>query len=167
MAQKAKKKKKAAISPEGIKIVASNRKASHDYELGDRWEAGLVLVGTEIKSIRTSGANLRDSYVQARGNELWLINCHIATYPHARENHEPRRPRKLLLHKREIGRIIARITERGYTLVPTRLYLKHGIAKVEIAVARGKRQYDKRAALAKEQGRRDINRALKERSRDY
>ncbi len=152
--------------PEGIKIVARNRKAKHNYHLEDTWEAGLVLTGTEIKSIRAGRVNLRDSYVTPQGDELWLLNCHIAPYEHgSRENHEPRRPRKLLLHRREIDRIIARVVERGYTVVPTQMYLVRGMAKVEIALARGKRQYDKRAALRKEQSKRDIERALKQ--RDY
>lgn len=152
---------------DGYKVVASNRKARHDYELSDSYEAGIVLVGTEIKSIREGRVNLRDSYVEPRHGELWLINCHIAAYEQARENHEPRRPRKLLLHRREIDRIITRVTERGYTMVPTMMYLKHGLAKVEVALARGKRQYDKRAALREKQSKRDIDRALRRRHRDY
>ncbi|MBN1286920.1 MAG: SsrA-binding protein SmpB [Anaerolineae bacterium] len=166
MAKKA-SKKKVVVSSDGRKVVATNRKARHDYELGDAYEAGVVLVGTEIKSIREGRVNLRDSYVEPRDGELWLINAHIAIYEPARENHDPRRPRKLLLHRREIERIAARIAERGYTVVPTLLYLKKGRVKVEIAMARGKRQYDKRATLQAEQSRRDIDRALKQRQRDY
>ncbi|RLC99845.1 MAG: SsrA-binding protein [Chloroflexi bacterium] len=148
----------------GIKVVATNRKAGRDFNLQDRREAGLVLTGTEIKSIRAGRVNLSDGYVQPRNGELWLMNIHIAPYdPSGRYGHEPRRPRKLLLHRREINRLISRIQERGYTIIPTRLYLKGGRAKVEIALARGKRKYDKRQAIAKRDAQRDVERALKER----
>ena len=151
----------------GIKVIATNRKAGRDFHLEDRREAGLVLMGTEIKSIRAGRVNLSDGYVQPRDGELWLLNVHIAPYdPAGRHGHEPRRPRKLLLHRREIDRLIARVHERGYTIVPVRLYLKGGRAKVEIALARGKRKYDKRQAIAKRTAERDIDRALKERSRE-
>jgi SsrA-binding protein len=150
----------------GIKVIATNRKAGRDFHLEDRHEAGLVLMGTEIKSIRAGRVNLSDGYVQPRDGELWLINVHVAPYdPAGRYGHEPLRPRKLLLHRREIERLASRVRERGYTIVPTRLYLKGGRAKVEIALARGKRQYDKRQAIAKRDAQRDIDRALKERSR--
>jgi SsrA-binding protein len=151
----------------GIKVIATNRKAGRDFILEDRREAGLVLMGTEIKSIRAGRVNLSDGYVQPRDGELWLLNVHIAPYdPAGRYGHEARRPRKLLLHRREIDRLIARVHERGYTIVPVRLYLKEGRAKVEIALARGKRKYDKRQAIAKRTAERDIDRALKERSRE-
>jgi SsrA-binding protein len=150
----------------GIKVIATNRKAGRDFHLEDRREAGLVLMGTEIKSIRAGRVNLSDGYVQPRDGELWLFNVHIAPYdPAGRYGHEPLRPRKLLLHRREIDRLTSRVQERGYTIVPTRLYLKGGRAKVEIALARGKRKYDKRQAIAKRDAQRDIERALKERSR--
>lgn len=151
----------------GIKVVATNRKAGRDFHLEDKYEAGLVLKGTEIKSIRAGKVNLSDGYVQPRDGELWLNNVHIAPYdPSGRYyGHEPLRPRKLLLHRREINRLIGRVTERGYTIVPTRLYLKDGRAKVEIALAKGKRKHDKRAAIAKRTAKRDIERALKERDR--
>jgi SsrA-binding protein len=150
----------------GIKVIATNRKAGRDFHLEDRREAGLVLMGTEIKSIRAGRVNLSDGYVQPRDGELWLVNVHIAPYdPAGGRGHEPLRPRKLLLHRREIDRLTSRVHERGYTIVPTRLYLKGGRAKVEIALARGKRQYDKRQAIAKREAQRDIERALKERSR--
>ena len=150
----------------GIKVVATNRKADRDFFLEDRHEAGLVLVGTEIKSIRAGRVNLSDGYVQPRDGELWLINTHIAPYdPAGRYGHEPRRPRKLLLHRREINRLISRVQERGYTIVPVRLYLRDGRAKVEIALARGKRKYDKRQAIAERTVQRDIDRALRERDR--
>ncbi|HEY68718.1 MAG: SsrA-binding protein [Chloroflexi bacterium] len=150
----------------GIKVIATNRKAARDFHLEERHEAGLVLTGTEIKSIRAGRVNLSDGYVQPRNGELWLLNVHIAPYdPSGRYGHEPRRPRKLLLHRREINRLIARVQERGYTIVPVRLYLKDGLAKVEIALARGKRKYDKRQAIAKRDAQREIDRELKERYR--
>ena len=150
----------------GIKVIATNRKAGRDFHLEDRHEAGLVLMGTEIKSIRAGRVNLSDGYVQPRDGELWLVNVHVAPYdPAGRYGHEPLRPRKLLLHRREIERLASRVRERGYTIVPTRLYLKGGRAKVEIALARGKRKYDKRQAIAKRDAQRDIDRALKERSK--
>lgn len=150
----------------GLKVVATNRKAGRDYHLEDRHEAGLVLLGTEIKSIRAGRVNLSDGYVQPRDGELWLINVHIAPYdPSGRYGHEPLRPRKLLLHRREITRLTSRVVERGYTLIPTRLYLKGGRAKVEIALARGKRKYDKRQAIAKRDAQRDVQRELRDRER--
>jgi len=150
----------------GIKVVATNRKATHDYTLEDRFEAGLVLLGTEIKSIRAGQANLREGYVQVRGSELWLVNTHIAAYePSGREGHDPLRPRKLLLNRKEIAKLLNRVQERGYTIIPLKIYLKNRRAKVEIALARGKRQYDKREAITKREAGRQIERALKERSR--
>jgi SsrA-binding protein len=148
----------------GVKVVATNRKAGRDYHLEDRHEAGLVLTGTEVKSVRAGRINLSDGYVQPRDGELWLVNVHIAPYdPSGRYGHEPRRSRKLLLHRREIDRLTSRVQERGYTIVPTRVYLKEGRAKVEIALARGKRKYDKREAIAKRDAERDVERALKDR----
>ena len=146
----------------GIKVIATNRRAAHDYNLEERYEAGLVLTGTEIKSIRAGRVNLKDGYVQPRQGELWLMNVHIAPYDPAGRHfgHDPRRPRKLLLHRREINRLIARVQERGYTIIPTRLYLKDGRAKVEIALARGRRKYDKRRAIAERDARREVERAL-------
>lgn len=150
----------------GIKVIATNRKAARDYHLQDCHEAGLALMGTEIKSIRAGRVNLSDGYVQPRDGELWLFNVHIAPYdPAGRYGHEPRRPRKLLLHRKEINRLISRVLERGYTIVPIRLYLKGGLAKVEIALARGKRKYDKRQTIAERDAQRDMERALKERDR--
>ena len=148
----------------GRKIITRNRKASHDYELLDTFDAGLVLTGSEIKSIRAGHANLREGYVQVRGDELWLLNVHIASYEQAGVyGHEPLRPRKLLLHKREIDRIASRVQEKGLTIVPTQLYLERGWAKVEIALARGKKQYDKRDALRERTSQRQIERALRDR----
>lgn len=151
---------------DATKTVATNRKAFHDYEILDRYEAGLVLTGSEIKSIRSGGANIREGYVAPRQDELWLLNAHIAAYkPASHTGHDPIRPRKLLLHRREIDRLISRVQERGLTIVPLRLYLKDGIAKIEIGLARGKRQYDKRAAIAKRDSERQIERLLKRRER--
>lgn len=150
----------------GIKVIATNRKAGRDYQLENRYEAGLVLTGTEIKSIRAGRVNLSDGYVQPRDGELWLLNVHIAPYEAAgRTGHEPRRSRKLLLRRREINRLISRVLERGYTIVPIRLYLKGGLAKVEIALARGKRKYDKRQTIAKRDAQREVERALRIRDR--
>jgi len=149
---------------DNIKIISKNRKARHDYHLEDSYEAGLALMGSEIKSIRANRINLRDGFVQEQGGELWLMNVHIATYEQGGSfgHSDPLRPRKLLLHKREIAQIIERIRERGYTVIPTMIYLKRGKAKVEIAVAHGKRQYDKRQDIAKRDAERQMRRALKE-----
>jgi SsrA-binding protein len=151
---------------EGIKIIAKNRRASFDYQLLERYEAGLVLQGTEIKSIRNHQVSLQQSYVQPRDGELWLIDANIAPYEHGnRENHEAKRPRKLLLHRREIGKILDALTMKGLTVIPTRLYLKNGRAKVEIALARGKARHDKRQDLAKRDAERQVERALREKYR--
>ena len=148
----------------GVKIVATNRKATHDYTILDRFEAGMALLGTEIKSIRAGQANLREGYIQVRGGELWLVNTHIAHYePSGREGHDPLRPRRLLLHKKEIAKLLTRVQERGYTIIPLKIYLKNRRAKIEIALAQGKRQYDKRETIAKREAGRQIQRALKER----
>ncbi len=150
----------------GIKVVASNRRAAFDYHLLDRFEAGIVLTGTEIKSIRAGQVSLRRSYVQVGGDELWLVEAHIAPYEHGnRENHEPTRPRKLLLHRRQINKIIDEINQKKLTAVPTKLYLKDGRAKVEFALARGKHKYDKRADLAKRDDQRRMERALRDKYR--
>jgi SsrA-binding protein len=146
-----------------IKQVAANRKALHDYIIEDTYEAGIALTGTEIKSVRASRVNLRDGYVQLRNGEAWLANVHISPYDFGnRENHEPKRERKLLLHRREIRRLQSKVAERGWTIVPLRLYLKEGHAKVEIALARGKRLYDKRDAVADRDMDRELRRAVKE-----
>jgi SsrA-binding protein len=153
---------------EGIKVIARNREASHNYFLEDRFEAGLVLTGTEIKSIRNNQINLRDGFVEEREGELWLMGVHVTPYKQAGIYGyvDPDRPRKLLLHKKEIAQIRARIRERGYTCVPTMVYLQKGKAKVEIALAKGKKQYDKRDAIAKRDSDREIRQALKERFRE-
>jgi SsrA-binding protein len=150
----------------GIKVVATNRKAYHDYTIEDTIEAGLVLIGSEIKSIRANRVNLRDSYATIEHGEVWMRNAHIASYdPASRFGHEPLRPRKLLLHKRQIARLESAIQEKGYTLIPLRVYLRDNRAKVELALARGKRQYDKRAAIAQREDERRVQRALRERER--
>lgn len=156
------------MSSEGIKVIARNRKASHDYHLEKTFEAGLVLRGSEIKSIRANRINLQEGFVQERDGELWLMNVHISSYEQAGVYGyvDPMRPRKLLLHKKEIAQIMSRMRERGYTVVPTMVFLQRGRAKVEIALAKGKRQYDKRADLAKRDSERQISQALKERSRE-
>ena len=143
--------------------VASNRYASYRYELIERLECGIVLEGTEVKALRTSGAQLKDGYAAVRDGELWLHSVHIPPYaPAARENHDPERPRKLLLHRRELDAIAGRAQERGLTLVPTRIYFVGSHAKVEIALARGKDLYDKRHAIRERESKRDIERAVRE-----
>lgn len=152
---------KAAAAPE--KTLASNRQAYHDYTIVETFEAGLALVGTEVKSIRGGNVNLRDAYARAENGEIWLWNAHIAPFDQGnRWNHEPRRPRRLLLHTREIGRLSAKAKEAGFTLVPLRLYDRKGRLKLELALAKGKRQYDKRAAIAERETKREIDRAIKE-----
>jgi SsrA-binding protein len=151
----------------GFKVVARNRKAYHDYAIEDTIEAGLVLIGSEIKSIRDGRVNLRDSYAAIDDNgEVWLHNAHVAPYdPASRFGHEPRRSRKLLLHKRQIARLQNRVQAKGYTLIPLRMYIRDNRAKVELALARGKRQYDKRAAIAKREDDRRVRRAMRENER--
>lgn len=149
------------MSQEAIKVVATNRKAAHDYFLEEKYEAGIVLTGSEIKSVRAGRVSLREAFVRIKDGEAWLIGAHIAPYdPASRENHDPTRARKLLLHRAEIARLDGKARERGYTIVPTRMYLKRGLAKVEIALAKGKRKYDKRRELAKREAQREIERAL-------
>ncbi len=149
---------------DGKKVITRNRKARHEYHLFDTYEAGLVLMGSEIKSIRANRINLRDGYVQERDGELWLMNVHISSYEQAGifGHSDPMRPRKLLLHKREINKIIRQIQERGYTTVPTMIYLERGRAKIEIAIARGKKLHDKRDTIAKRDAERQIRRTLKD-----
>jgi SsrA-binding protein len=153
---------------EQIKIVATNRKARHDYIIEDSIEAGIVLTGSEIKSVRAGQVNLRDSYATMRDGEAWLLNVHISPYQQASyQNHEPRRERKLLLHRREINRLTGKLQEKGLTLVPLRLYLKNGRAKVELGLARGKRAYDKRQTLRERDDQRQIERAMGRRQKGY
>jgi SsrA-binding protein len=146
--------------------LAVNRRAYHDYFVEETYEAGLVLTGTEIKSLRAGKANLREGYARVRNGELWLLNIHIAPYDQGNiYNHEPTRDRKLLLHRRQINELMGKVQRSGLTLVPLRLYLKHGRAKLELGLARGKKQYDKREAIAERDARRDLERALRERHR--
>ena len=149
---------------ENIKVVATNRKASHEYFLLERYEAGLALQGSEIKSIRAGQISLAEAYVRIDGNEAYLVDAHIAPYEQASiYNHDPRRPRKLLLHRSEINKLWNEIRQKGVTIIPTRVYLKKGRAKVEIAVAKGKKLYDKRQAIAKRDIEREIQRQLRDR----
>jgi SsrA-binding protein len=150
----------------GRKIVASNRKARHDYHLEDTYEAGIMLTGTEVKSLRAGHASLVDGYATIRDGEVWLQGVHIPEYTEGTwTNHEPRRARKLLMHRLEINRLEGKTKDVGLTIVPLQLYFKDGKAKVEIAVARGKRNYDKRQALAERDAKREAERALGRRGR--
>jgi SsrA-binding protein len=144
--------------------IATNRQAGYRYNLLDKWEAGLVLTGTEVKSLREGKAQLKDGYAAVRDGEVWLYNVHIPPYgPATRENHEPERPRKLLMHRGEIERLIGKTKERGLTLVPTRLYFRGPRAKVEIALARGKDQGDKRQSIKEREMKREMERAIRRR----
>ena len=146
------------------KTVSTNKKASFDYHLLKRMEAGISLVGTEIKSIRDGSVSIREAYVRPKEGELWLVGAHIAKYaPASGRNHEPTRDRKLLLHKRQIRELEREATTAGATIVPTRLYLKNGMAKLEIALARGKRKYDKRQVIAKREAERRMQQAMRRR----
>ena len=142
--------------------VAVNRRAYHDYFVDEKYEAGMVLTGTEVKSIREGRCNLREGYVRIDGNEAWLENVHISPYEQGNlMNHEPLRPRKLLLHRKQIASLIGRVRQKGYTLIPLRVYFTRNRAKVEIGLARGKRQYDKRQAIAERDAKREIERATR------
>src|SRR5215208_6313134 len=142
--------------------VASNRQASHRYHLLEKWECGLVLTGTEVKALRDGKAQLKDGYASVRDGEVWLYNVHIPPYaPATRENHEPERPRKVLLHKREIERLIGKTRERGLTIVPTRIYFKGARAKVELALARGKDVGDKRQSIKEREMKRELERSFR------
>jgi SsrA-binding protein len=155
------------MKPTGIKLIAQNKKAFHDYHIEETFEAGLVLTGTEVKSLRQGKANLRDSYAVVRDGELYVIGVHISPDEHGNIfNHDPLRDRKLLAHKAEIRRLAGKIQRMGYTLVPTKLYFKAGKVKVEVGLARGKAQYDKRQTLAKRDADREIQRAFRQRQRD-
>jgi SsrA-binding protein len=157
-------KGKAAADDGGIKIVARNRKARHEYELLEKVEAGIVLTGTEVKSLRNGKANLEDAYAEVDRDEVWLLGCDIPEYLQAnRMNHVPKRKRKLLLHRREIDKLAAKSNEKGLTLVPLSIYFKKGMAKVELSIARGRKTYDKREAIKKQEAKRDIARALRKR----
>ena len=147
-----------------IKTVATNRKAYHNYHIGDSIEAGIVLTGSEIKSIRAGRVSLGDAYVRPERGELWLLNAHIARYEASSYlSHEPTRPRKLLLHRKEIKSLASKVSEKGLTLVPIRLYIKGSIAKVEVALAKGKKLYDKRESIGRREMERELARATKSR----
>ena len=147
----------------GFKIVSDNRQARFQYEILDTYEAGIALKGTEVKSAREGKANLRDGYALIRDEEVWLLNVHISPYETAGRyfNHDPRRSRKLLLHKKEIRKLVGKVQEKGLTLIPLKMYLKKGLIKVEIAVGRGKKLHDKRETIKQRQDKRDMQRALK------
>ena len=148
----------------GEKLIADNRRARHDYHLLERYEAGLVLTGTEVKALRDGKATLQQAYAEVRDGEGWLLGLHVPVYGQGnRSSHDPDRPRKLLLHRREIDRLYGQVREKGFTLVPTRLYFKDGRVKVELALARGKDVRDKRRAVADRDAQRQIERALKAR----
>jgi SsrA-binding protein len=152
------------MSRRGDQLVISNRRARHDYHILESWECGIVLHGSEVKSIRAGHANLQDGYARVQDGEVWLHNMHIKPYEFSRAETDPLRPRKLLLHHKEIVEMARGTDERGMTLVPLRVYFRDGRAKVEVALARGKRTYDKRQALAARDAKREAERALKERS---
>lgn len=147
-----------------IKTIATNRKAYHNYQLQDGVEAGIALTGTEIKSIRAGRVNLADAYVKPEKEELWLLNAHIARYDAGGYmSHEPTRPRKLLLHRKQITALASKVVEKGLTLIPLRIYLKDNLAKVEVALARGKKLYDKRESITRREAEREMERAIKKR----
>lgn len=151
---------------DGIKIICKNRKAFFNFEIEDTFEAGISLLGSEVKSLRNGKANLSDSYGKFRGSELFLLDAHISPYEQAnRENHDPLRDRKLLLHKRELRKLVGKVVERGFSLVPLKMYFKRGRVKVEMALARGKKTYDKREAIKKKDQRRELERMVKHRLR--
>lgn len=144
--------------------VTTNRKAYHDYFIEETYEAGISLLGTEVKSLREGRANLKDSYAIIKGNEIFLLNCHISPYSHGNiQNHDPLRTRKLLLHRKEIDKLWGKLSQRGLTLIPLKIYFKRGKAKVEIGVAKGRRKYEKREAIKEKEARREMQRHMKSR----
>lgn len=155
------------MAEQKIKIIAENRKARHDYTILETFEAGIALTGTEVKSLRAGKANMKDCYAQiTRAAEVVAFNLHISPYDHGNIfNHDPLRTRKLLLHRAEINKLIGKVKEKGYSLVPLKMYFKHGLVKMELALAVGKKLYDKRQDMAKKEAKRDMERALKERNR--
>ncbi|HAK89252.1 MAG TPA: SsrA-binding protein [Nitrospiraceae bacterium] len=147
-----------------MKIVCQNRKAYHDYSIEETFEAGIQLLGTEVKSLRDGKANLKDSYVLIKESEAFLFNCHISPYSHGNIlNHEPLRTRKLLLNRKEIERLRGKMQQKGYTLIPLKIYFKGSFAKVEVGLAKGKRQYEKRESIKEREAKRDIEKAMKRR----
>jgi SsrA-binding protein len=148
------------------KVISTNRKAYHDYEVLETYEAGIVLRGTEVKSLRESQVNFKDCYAAVDNGEPWLIGCYIAPYHHGTDaNHDPERKRKLLLHRKEIGRLLGKVAERGLTLIPLRLYFKGGRAKCELGLARGKKLHDKRASLREREAKREMAKEARARQR--
>jgi SsrA-binding protein len=158
--------KKPKNEEEGIQVICRNKRAFHEYEISDRLECGLVLKGTEVKGLREGHASLEEAYARVEEDEVWLIGSDIPEYSMAhRMNHKPKRPRKLLLHRDEINKIVAKASDRGYTIVPLQMYFKNGRAKVEIAVGRGKQAHDKRQALKTADAQREMRRAMSDRKR--
>jgi SsrA-binding protein len=152
------------MTAERMKLVCRNRKAYFEYTIDDLFEAGLVLTGTEVKSLRLGKANIQDAYARFRDGEIFLLNANISPYPHAAlENHEPTRPRKVLLHRRELKRLQGKLTERGYTLIPLKLYFKDEHVKVELGLAKGKKKFDKRESIRQREEQRELERARKRR----
>ena len=151
------------MQAEHVKIIATNRKARHNYHISDEIEAGIVLVGTEVKSIREGRVNLKEAYADIKNNEVFLRNLNVTPYPYAYyDNHDPKRARKLLLHRREIDRLTVKLKERGFTLVPLKIYFKNGKIKVQLGLAKGKKLYDKRETIKKRDVERDMNRIKKD-----
>ena len=155
------------MAQQGIKIAAENRKARHDYAIHETFEAGIELVGTEVKALRAGKANLKDAYAQVtKTAEVYVYNLHISPYEQGNQfNHEPLRPSRLLLHRAEIRRLIGKVKEKGYALIPLKLYFTHGLVKMELALATGKKLYDKRQTMAEKDAKREMDRTLKERNR--
>lgn len=155
------------MAQQGIKIAAENRKARHDYSIHETFEAGIELVGTEVKALRAGKANLKDAYAQiTKTAEVYVYNLHISPYEQGNQfNHEPLRPRRLLLHRAEIRRLIGKVKEKGYALIPLKLYFTHGLVKMELALATGKKLYDKRQTMAEKDAKREMDRTLKETNR--
>ncbi len=155
---------KAQAPEANIKIISQNKKAFHDYEITERFEAGMVLLGTEVKSLREGRANLKDSYARVKRNEVFIYGLHISPYTHATyDNHDPERVRKLLLHSSEIRKLLGKTQERGFSLIPLKIYFKDGRAKIEIALARGKKEYDKRESIKRKEENRELDRLRKNR----
>ncbi|MBM7582687.1 SsrA-binding protein [Caldicoprobacter guelmensis] len=154
------------MADEGIKIIAQNKKARHDYFIEETYEAGIVLAGTEVKSVRQGNVNIKDSYAVIKDGEVFLYNMHISPYEKGNIfNRDPLRTRKLLLHRREINKLTGYVQQKGYTLVPLKVYLKRGWVKIELAVAKGKKSYDKRQSIAKRDAQREIERAFRQRQK--
>lgn len=154
------------MASEGIKVISDNRKAYHDFFVEETLETGIILTGTEIKSIRNSRVNLKDSYARIDNGEVWLYQMHISPYEAGnRFNHDPLRKRKLLLNHSEIGKLIVKVQQQGLTLVPTKIYLKRGLAKIELGVCKGKKNYDKRQTIAERDAKRDMERSLRDREK--